>query len=364
MSNSIKDKIEEYERKIYDLQQLLEISRALNSSLDYRYLIQAMLDMCLAQAQTMQAGLFLLPDEQSSHLELIDEIRGLELQERPGGYKISLRAPLAHYLEKNPIAAAMDELYQQVSDTAAQDLLEKLGAKLIVPMRVRRRLIGLMILGEKLAKEGYTEMQRNFFTDLASLSAIAVNNARLYERATVDMMTGLKNRAYFQESLEEHRIRAIEEKVPLALMISDIDHFKKINDTYGHQVGDQVLKKAADILLSCCRSSDLASRYGGEEFCLTMPYTDAKGALQMGEKFRQQIESATIECDNRTIQVTISAGIAIIDPQLDADSNRSILERADQALYICKRSGRNQVKIRSRETDSAETIYRAEKNYA
>lgn len=344
---SLPDEIQHYEKKIFDLRQLLEISRALNSTLDYEYLIQAVLDMCLAQVQTLSAALFLTPDSESQSVVLVHGYKGFDLNRPHNTYQIPLDSPLANFFENHNKSLTLREMENLVGSDESTRMLLAMGAELIVPLRAKGKVIGIIILGEKVVGGEYPDDERSFLVDLASLSGVAVENARLYERATVDMMTGLKNHAYFQSRFREDRERAAKRKTPLALLLTDVDKFKNFNDTHGHQAGDEVLKAVARVLNAAARKSDTAARYGGEEFCMIMPGADEETALEQAEMIRRNIEAMTVIHEGKEMKVTLSVGVTLFDPELDLKTNKTMVERADKALYACKRSGRNRVQVYS-----------------
>ncbi len=346
-SYSLPEEIQHYEKKIYDLRQLLEISRALNSTLDYEYLIQAVLDMCLAQVQTLRAALFLTPDMDADYLQLTDGSKGFDLNEAPIHYRIHLESPLISFFETNNKALPLPDASGRFNDEVAIKLVREMGGELVVPMRAKGKVIGLIVLGEKVVGGQYPEEERSFLADLASLAGVAVENARLYERATVDMMTGLKNHAYFQSRFREERERSARRGTPLALLLTDVDKFKVFNDTFGHQAGDEVLKAVARTLMSVARKADTAARYGGEEFCLVMPGADSERAREMAENLRRQVEACVVNHEGKEMKVTLSVGVAVFNPEEDLRTNKRMIERADRALYACKRGGRNQVQVYS-----------------
>lgn len=343
MSYSIPDEFQQYEKKIYDQRQLIEISRALNSTLDYQYLINAVLDICLAQVQTLQAALFLTPDMDADSLFLTGDAKGFELNRPVSEFSIPLDSPLIHYFEEKSRALTFEEIDESFASCPSKEILREMGAELVVPMRAKGKIIGVIVLGPKAVGGEYLESEKNFLADLASLGGIAVDNARLYERATVDMMTGLKNHAYLQSRLREEREKALRRKTHLAFILTDVDRFKLFNDTYGHQAGDEVLRSVARVLMQQARPSDVAARYGGEEFCMILPGADAAKAMEIGEAFRAGVESTIVHHEGKELRVTVSAGIALFDPVLDARTNKAIIERADRALYACKDRGRNRV---------------------
>lgn len=173
------------------------------------------------------------------------------------------------------------------------------------------------------------------------------SNRRLELLSITDGLTKLYNHRHFQEELTRAFDEAERYQRPLSVAILDIDFFKKVNDTYGHATGDEVLKAVAAIFADSIRASDLAARYGGEEFTVMMPETALDDAIAFAEKIRTTIESARIETTAGTVAMTISIGVASY-PQLKATSARQIVEAADKALYRAKRGGRNQVQAERR----------------
>lgn len=160
--------------------------------------------------------------------------------------------------------------------------------------------------------------------------------------AKTDGLTGLYNHRVFQERIKEEILRASRYKRTLFLLMADIDHFKKINDTYGHQVGDMVLKTVADIIKKNVRQLDFPARYGGEEFALILPETDCDNAYKVGERIRKAIENHEFRLeDGKTFRVTISIGIACFP--IDSKDREELVKKADQALYYAKQEGRNRV---------------------
>ncbi|MCE9599455.1 MAG: sensor domain-containing diguanylate cyclase [Spirochaetia bacterium] len=344
MSFSFPEEIQHYEKKIYDQRQLIEISRALNSTLDYNYLIQAILDICLAQVQTMQAALFLTPEMDSDFIGPVDSFRGFAFLRPEEEYRIPVQSPLVQLLETTNKTIKLVDLEEPVASQKPMQALRELGVELMVPLKAKGKVIGLILLGEKAVGGDYPDSEKGFLFDLASLGGIAVENARLYERATVDMMTSLKNHAYFQSRFREERDKALKRKLPLALLLTDVDKFKNFNDTHGHQAGDEVLKHVARVLIDSARRTDFAARYGGEEFCVVMPGADEKTARDLAEHIRTTVESMVVNHEGKEMKVTMSIGISIFDPELDARSNKTMIERSDKALYACKHGGRNQVR--------------------
>ena len=172
---------------------------------------------------------------------------------------------------------------------------------------------------------------------LGQLARVRELSNQLAEAATHDDLTGLYNYGFFMQRLTEETERSHRYHRPLALVMGDVDHFKQVNDTYGHQVGNVVLQMVANVLSLDVRSTDIVARYGGEEFAIIMPETNAEEALVAAEHIRANIESSHV---NGRPDVTISLGVSEYQP-LDSECD-FLIKRADRALYQAKKGGRNQ----------------------
>lgn len=176
--------------------------------------------------------------------------------------------------------------------------------------------------------------------EIASLKE-ALESVR-YEAMT-DQLTGLGNRKRFDRAMDEAMVTADASGEPFSLLVCDIDHFKKFNDTHGHQTGDQVLRLVASTIKASVKTSDIACRYGGEEFCVILPTTKETDAIEVANAIRQAVMGKELvkRSTGETLgRVTISIGVAELDGK---DTIQSVIERADQCLYAAKRTGRNRV---------------------
>ncbi|MGZ8461034.1 MAG: sensor domain-containing diguanylate cyclase [Candidatus Deferrimicrobiaceae bacterium] len=166
-------------------------------------------------------------------------------------------------------------------------------------------------------------------------------NVKLREISIRDGMTGLYNHRHFEELLEQEMDRAMRYVRPLSLFMVDIDHFKKINDRYGHPAGDRVIATIGEILRKCTRKSDKAARYGGEEFVCILPETGPEGAQLLAERVRKAVEACVFSADGVTIRGTVSVGVASYNPQQGPCGPGILVQTADKALYASKNAGRN-----------------------
>ena len=167
---------------------------------------------------------------------------------------------------------------------------------------------------------------------------------KLQEQATRDKLTGLYNRHYVQEWFDQELRRAARHKRSIGVIMADIDHFKRINDSFGHEAGDMVLKALGALLKRSIRGSDVACRHGGEEFLVLMPESAIEGALGKAEELRREVERLQLEYHGRPIgPITISLGVAVF-PDHAAEAS-ALLRCADEALYAAKERGRNRTVI-------------------
>lgn len=167
---------------------------------------------------------------------------------------------------------------------------------------------------------------------------------KLYESSTRDALTGVYNRLHFEERLRAEVAYAIRHRTQASLLIIDLDHFKRVNDTYGHPAGDAVLKRACEACSRALRTEDVFARFGGEEFAVVLRGIDLKGAARLGERLRQAVAAEVVEHEGHQIKVTLSAGAASI-ACCSAPSAEELIAIADRRLYTAKQAGRNRVAV-------------------
>jgi diguanylate cyclase (GGDEF)-like protein/PAS domain S-box-containing protein len=198
------------------------------------------------------------------------------------------------------------------------------------------------ITERKQAENDLTDMNEILWGKIEEVESL---RAQLQEQAIRDPLTGLFNRRFFSEALEKEFSKAARENSSLSIILLDVDHFKKFNDTYGHKCGDFVLQSLAKFLDDNVRKGDIICRFGGEEFVVLMPNADADSAQERAELLRKQFEKTLFEYDDKTLKCTFSAGVASFPTH--ASQSELLLSRADQALYHSKANGRNCVTVYS-----------------
>ena len=170
-------------------------------------------------------------------------------------------------------------------------------------------------------------------------------SSRLYEATVKDALTGVYNRHYLEERLEAEFAFAQRHERPLSVLYVDADHFKNVNDTYGHAAGDEVLRALAKLLIDTVRTEDVVARIGGEEFVVLVRDIEARNMLSIGERLRSAVEELHIEHEGTTIPITVSVGVATMSREAVYASAEGLLAQADAALYTAKEEGRNRVQL-------------------
>ncbi len=225
----------------------------------------------------------------------------------------------------------------------------KSSSAMVVPLMVNNRTLGSMQLFTRSAIFTDEDAQMLWILALVSENMLGREHANegLLTFAFTDYLTGLKTRGYFEQQLELEMKRCERKKAPLSLLMIDIDFFKPLNDTYGHHVGDQVLRDVSSLLTKDMREVDTVARYGGEEFVIILPETPVTSAVRVAQRIRTSVENAKFFAGSAATveKLTISIGIASFPK--DARFKRDIIDCADAALYDAKSHGRNQVMLYS-----------------
>ncbi len=208
------------------------------------------------------------------------------------------------------------------------------GAELLARIRTH---LELKAYREKV-EEINIQLNKEILKGIKMQEELEEMNRRLYEKATKDALTGLFNRRKMTDLIEYEYDRALRNQLPFSVIITDIDHFKAVNDTHGHDCGDEVLQEVSQILTSMTRKQDQASRWGGEEFLLLLPETDTNGARTLAEKIRTKIEQSSYFCGKTELNITMTFGISSFT---DGKTDKTVIKEADIALYEGKNSGRN-----------------------
>jgi diguanylate cyclase len=257
------------------------------------------------------------------------------------------RTPVTEYLQIVGFVVETTMLSIALAGRVSQDrVAQKLALQTALDLAHQVNLANQqnLLLQRQINDDLEHKVDRQTWQLQATLDKLFEANERLEKMALTDSLTGLYNRRYFDTHFAGTWRQARQAKTPLALLMIDIDHFKSINDRFGHQVGDQCLETVARVLESLCqRPDDQLIRYGGEEFVMVLPGTEAAAAQRMAERVRQRIEATDFLLQGKRVPVTISVGFASAQPEPGA-TTAGLFADADRALYAAKHAGRNCVK--------------------
>lgn len=325
---------EQLRKTVAEFYMLQQVDAAMSSILDPDQLLTTVNDVILGVIGPTYSSILLF-DQESQSLIIKASNVGLEKQEN----YLKLDSQLLWLcLDKHDSILKNQDKNQDFILTDPD-----INSFICVPLAIRGKQHG-MILVEHERADALTEDHLRLLKIIADNLSISLENSWLYERmhklAILDGLTQVHNRMYFQNAFEEELAKA-KGNYPLSIVIGDIDHFKTINDAYGHIAGDKVLKAVTSILKKYLRQNDIIARYGGEEFVIILPGVNMYQAQGIVERLRYQIETSTISEEGYNISVTISFGIASY-PECGW-TTRQLLRQADRALYKAKNEGRNRV---------------------
>ena len=339
---SLKRKLNSSYKMIERMKKLIDVNTSLGSSLNKKEVLKRILEetkelmncknssVLLVDPVTNQLCFDVVSNEEE--MDVLSEIR-LNMGEGVAGVVWSKGKPII----LNDVNK--DSRFSKKVDEKSNLITRSIIA---IPLVVDGKIIGVMEAINKEKGKKFNDFDLDIFTNLSVQAAIAIQNAQLYDMAITDGKTKLYIHKYFETRLFEEYIRAERYNKELTVVMLDIDHFKKINDTYGHQFGDEVLIKIADVIKSTCRVCDIAARFGGEEFSIILPETNKDNGFLLSERLRKKVEDLEFEHEGQLIKITISGGVSTY-PDNNSKNSKNLLEQADKALYNSKGNGRNKV---------------------
>ncbi|HIO23362.1 MAG TPA: GGDEF domain-containing protein [Nitrospinaceae bacterium] len=231
----------------------------------------------------------------------------------------------------------------------ADNPLFKKGYFVSIPLMIEKEVVGVLNIND-VDQDSFNVGDLGFILNLSELIAMSISNAVLYEQtkklAVTDGLTGISNRPNMEQSLLSEFERSKRYNSPLSIVLLDVDHFKDVNDSYGHQKGDEILVTFASVLKKFCRANDTAARYGGEEFLMILPQSNAQGAFKIAERVREEIMKMSFVGNDSKFSVTTSCGVAELNRDYMKNTDQ-LINVADNAMYEAKNSGRNKTIIGS-----------------
>jgi len=333
---------EDLDKTIQNLSLLYSIGKAMNYISDLKNLLQFILSQAI-EVTSAEKGSLMLYDMETDQLN-IRVLAGMEdtaFQKKVNNNEIKCRSfkpgeGIAGrvYMTANPLV---------VNNIKEDDVFidsEKSYVRSIacIPMVVYNDVIGVINVTNKHDGKAFTDEDVEMLKAVADQAAVAINKAQLWDMAVTDSLTGLYVRRYFMVKLQEELHRAERYNNILSIVMADLDRFKSINDTYGHDAGDRVLKAIGNFLQQNIRDVDVVARYGGEEFVIMIPEAAKDAAYSLSERLRKQLSELKFE---NFPPITISLGIATYP--YDGKTSEDLIKKADAAMYAAKRAGRNQV---------------------
>ncbi len=335
------------ERAKYEHERFYQATAMLGRALTPEQVMETAFDACAAIVDYDAAAIALYEKERQRHkiaavrggAGLVDpqQLAGLEFKDNAG--LASMVVKNRHYL---PAGGEPREVSAPVYTRKIK--LEEAKSLIVLPLIAADEAIGTLTVLAR-AEKRFTKDVREMLAVIANQVAISLQNGFLYKKmetmATTDGLTGLTNHRTFQQRFEDLLQRAQRHSGKVALLLCDVDHFKKVNDTYGHPMGDEVLRRVAKVLQEVPRKIDIPARYGGEEFAVLLDNVDVVQAKTVAERIRIEISKMVVETEKGPLSITESIGVAAFPD--DGRDRATLIERADLALYHAKHTGRNRV---------------------
>ncbi|MEE9614463.1 MAG: diguanylate cyclase [Thermodesulfobacteriota bacterium] len=337
--NTMVDGINEREER---LKKHNEVAKLLMSTLDLRELLERVLKIAVEVTDSQMGIVYLVEGAGESLHPHVKYGTKADLSPLKMGEGFPGRAA-----EKKTTLRISPPAGEAVPDEAMELGFAKAIPKEIgyIPLVYQERVLGVLVLG---SSTNYTDEEVQLFDYLANQICIALDNAimhqKIQEMSITDPLTGLYNRRYLNTRLTEEWSRSLRYKRPISIVLYDIDNFKAINDTYGHDKGDEVLKAVAEVMRNRVRKQDIAARFGGEEFVVVLGDTEEDDARKFAESIGGAIKELSFEWLEKP--VTVSGGIGTF-PKIDVESYQELLQAADQAMYKAKMSGKDRVEVGS-----------------
>jgi diguanylate cyclase (GGDEF)-like protein len=320
--------------QVHEMQAMHEISNAIFRSLRLDEMLDSVGQTLIRQLGFDRCKIFLINKEG----DMLERVFSLDQRRRRDPEK-------EEYPLKRDVHPMVDLILGKANDARIQKYERTV---VYLPLRTRDENLGILMVDNLLSQQEIPQEQRPVLSAIAGQLAMGIKNARLFqgveELSITDGLTGLYLLRYFKQRLKEEFFREQRNKGNLSLMIMDVDHFKRSNDTYGHPAGDLILSAVAERILTNARKIDITARYGGDEFIILLPDTSADEARLLADRLHHAISNYPVTLPDKTsVQVTVSIGIATYP--LHADNIDLLVKRSDEALYWIKSHGRNRIHL-------------------
>jgi diguanylate cyclase (GGDEF)-like protein len=352
---------------------LFELEEVFNGELDFIHLSKNILAKVMKETFAI-AGILYWFDEIQNEFKL-KAIQGITDDKINQVTRVlRLQNGILEQVQNNPNGFLVADLKSNQNRKGFEDLIKLFSSVLVIPLIMQKKVFGALVLFK--SKRNFNRHHYKLVNTFAPRAAVHLDNARLYQltketalenaklyvnisklyqQATLDELTGLYNRNFSMQRIKEEIKKAWRLKQPLSLIFIDLDFFKKINDSHGHQTGDQLLTEFGSFIKNLIRDYDVACRFGGEEFVILLPHTNAENAFELAERLREKVSKHRFCAPVKNLQITASFGVSSLPdlPEPPKQLNEEFLNtkmenlvnKADEALYQAKESGRNRVII-------------------
>ncbi len=324
------------------LKTLLETSKLISSNYPIQTVIKRITGKLKRLLDADECSIMIL-DEHSKELAFC-ESTGLTRWEKDN-IRFKVGEGIAGWVARHRKPALVTDVEKDPRFVKLPKQRRRMVSMICVPLLTRSRLIGVLSLTTCDKEHVFSDDELELVVLMGAHISLAMENHRLYELSVLDGLTNIYNRRYLEQRLSKEIAYARRHKKEVTMFLLDLDFFKRLNDTYGHQAGDFVLQKVSDTITSTLREYDVVARYGGEEFAVILPGTSRNAGASIGERLRVKIGSTEFVYKDKRLPVTISVGVASFP--VDAASPDELIAAADKALYKAKDQGRNQVVLYS-----------------
>ena len=324
------------------LYSLLEITRSINTPQNFNRLLELIIDSAITISKAERGFLLLFHSDGNLKFKVTRNIDKETLEGEE--FKIS-RTVVNHVLATGE-PLFLSNIYKDDKFKISESI-EELGLRMImcVPLKTKENLLGAIYADSHSTSEHFTRLEEKIFETFAAQASVAIENRHLFDSSVHDALTGLYNYGYLRARLEEEITRAARTKNDtISFIMLDLDNFKTINDSYGHLFGNSVLVKIAESIKKAVRKYDIAARYGGDEFAILLPGTDAHEARHLAQRLQKKITALRFTVGEETLSITSSIGISTFPVEKIIDSEDIIVE-ADHTLFVAKSKGGNQIAV-------------------
>ncbi|MEW6200943.1 MAG: sensor domain-containing diguanylate cyclase [bacterium] len=329
----LKNKLDERSREL-DL--LYKVIRQVAYSMEWNEIQEIILEIIMENFRAVRFCLLGLFDESDNQLIIRIKTR---LMDKPVTERLTLPFPIDETTKWDEVIVSNEwfefsEKIREINEIQSS----------FIPLTMQEKHVGFLMVGKEKNVE-YVEGEWQFLNTIAHHFAVALDNSRLYLLAITDGLTGLFNRRYFLQRLEREIEKSRRRNIPISLLMLDIDNFKRVNDTHGHPVGDQVIAEISNRLKETVSDKGIICRYGGEEFAVLLIDADWYKAHPVAEAIRANIADSPIPVtsDGKRLSVNITISIGVSCCPTDSKDLKKLIYKADQALYLAKAQGRNKV---------------------